>query len=221
MIEKIQAFEIPGKGVAREVKIQVESRSITQNRAILYYDLRDPKGTTPAYDSRINQNVTLPYAILFRSKIVLTGDDRAAAVSDINLASSIVFRNRKDITKQLDTSTFKYFAVRNRMSQSGRRSGRRNIDTGAYSLYEKPSAAKTGLNSYTLLSESAGEPVRVPIYGPKGEFFGYEDRPLSNNYGAGIIDIEVTISSTGEKTYAVAPNSRGDEFYINIIQPYL
>lgn len=221
MIQKIQAFEIPGKGTATESKIEVQSRFTTGDRAIIYYDLRDPRGTTPALDLSTQNYVTLPYAILSRSLIIATGEDLAAVVADSKFAVDIVFRKRKDITKESDRSTLKYFAVRNKMSQSGRRSGRRNIDRGAYSLYEKPSAAKAGLNSYTLLSESAGEPVRVPIYGPKGELIGYEDRPLSNNYGAGIIDVEVTTSSTGEKTYAVAPNSRGDEFYINIIQPYL
>ena len=222
MIEKIQAFTVEGKGIATEAKVEVQSRFTTQNRAILYYDLRDPNGTTPAYDSRISQYVTLPYAILFRSKIVLTGDDRAAAISDVSLAVNIVFRERTDIVKDsVVTYTYKYFAVRNRMSHTGRNSGRQKIDTGAYRLYEKQSAAKLGLNAYTLLSEYAGDPQRLPIYAGKGEIIGYEDRPLSNNYGAGIIDVEVAIPSSGQPTYTVASNSRGDSFYINLVQPYL
>jgi hypothetical protein len=99
MIQKIQAFTVEGKGIATEAKVEVQSRFTTQNRAILYYDLRDPNGTTQAYDSRINQIVTLPYAILFRSKVVLTGDDRAAVISDATLAKNIVFRDRTDIIK--------------------------------------------------------------------------------------------------------------------------
>ena len=107
------------------------------------------------------------------------------------------------------------------MSQSGRRSGRRKIDTGAYRLYEKPSASRAGLNKYTFISESPGEPVRTFIYDKKGNIIGTEDKYLSSNYGAGIIDIEVTIPSSGQPTYTVAPNSRGDSFYINLVQPYL
>jgi hypothetical protein len=220
MIQKIQAFAVVNRGTATEVKVEVQSRFTTRDRAVIYYDLRDPNGTTPAFDSRTNQFVTLPYAILSRNKIVVTGEDRASAISDANLASNIIFRERTDVVK--DTNTYKYFAVRNKMSQRGRNGGRQTIDKGAYRLYEKPSAAKTGLNNYTLLSESQGEAAdRIPIYDFKGRLIGYEDKYLSSNYGAGIIDIQVTISNTGEKTYTVASNSRGDEFYTNLIQPYL
>ena len=105
MKEKIQPYVIEGKGTATEAKVEVQTRLTTQNRAILYYDLRDPDGTTPAYDTRINQHVTLPYAILFRSKIVLTGDDRAAAIADATFASNIVFRERTDVIKDTGTNT--------------------------------------------------------------------------------------------------------------------
>ena len=105
MKEKIQPILIEGKGTATEAKVEVQTRLTTQNRAILYYDLRDPNGTTPAYDTRINQHVTLPYAILFRSKIVLTGDDRAAILADSTFASNIVFRDRTDIIKDTGTNT--------------------------------------------------------------------------------------------------------------------
>jgi len=99
MIQKIQAFEIPGKGTATESKIEVQSRFTTGDRAVIYYDLRDPNGTTPALDLSTQNYVTLPYAILSRSKIVVTGDDRAAAISDVKLASNIVFRERPDVIK--------------------------------------------------------------------------------------------------------------------------
>jgi hypothetical protein len=37
---------------------------------------------------------------LSRSKIIVTGDDRASAVSDVKLASNIVFRERPDVVKK-------------------------------------------------------------------------------------------------------------------------
>jgi hypothetical protein len=222
MIEKIQAFTVEGKGIATEAKVEVQSRFTTQNRAILYYDLRDPNGTTPAYDSRISQYVTLPYAILFRSKIILTGDDRAAAISDATLAKNIVFRDRTDIVKDtVDTNTYKYFAVRNMMSKRGSFAGRTLIDGNGYELYQKQSASREGLNNYTFLTSYAGDPVGNPIKDKKGNIIGYDGRQLIYSYGAGIIDVNVTISNTGQKSYIVDANTRGDEFYINLIQPYL
>jgi len=222
MKEKIQPYTIEGKGIATEAKVEVQSRFTTQNRAILYYDLRDPNGTTPAYDSRISQYVTLPYAILFRSKIILTGDDRASILADSTLASNIVFRDRTDIIKDVaDTNTYKYFAVRNRMSKSGRRSGRRKTDGDGYELYEKQSASREGLSNYTLLNSYAGKPIGNPIYDKGGNIIGYDSQQLAYNAGLGIIDIVVTISNTGEKSYIVDANTRGDEFYINLIQSYL
>lgn len=98
MIQKIQAFEIPGRGTATESKIEVQSRFTTADRAILYYDLRDPNGTTPALNLSTNQYVTLPYAILSRYKIILTGTDRDAVVADSKEAVNIFKRERTDIT---------------------------------------------------------------------------------------------------------------------------
>lgn len=222
MKEKIQPYTIAGKGIATEAKVEVQSRFTTQDKAVLYYDLRDTNQTSQVTNIVSRTVQTLPYKILSYQKIILTGNDRAAAISDINLAANIVFRERTDVIKDsADTNTYKYFAVRNRMSQRGRNGGRQTIDRGAYRLYEKPSAAKTGLNNYTFLSEYVGEPERLPVRDKKGNIIGYEDRPFSNNYGAGIIDIQVTTSNTGQRTYTVASNSRGDEFYTNLIQPYL
>jgi hypothetical protein len=98
MIQKIQTFEIQGRGTATESKIEVQSRFTTQNRAIIYYDLRDPNGTTPAFDSRNNTWVTLPYAILYRNKIIVTGADRESVVQDSKLALDIFKRERSDIS---------------------------------------------------------------------------------------------------------------------------
>jgi len=223
MIQKIQAFQIPGKGTATEAKVEVQNRFTTQDKAVIYYDLRDKSQTSSARVLATGEIVTLPYKILFYQKIRVTGNDRAAAISDISLATNIVFRERTDIVKDsTDTNTYRYFAVRNKMTQRGRNGGRQTVDRGAYRLYEKPSASQTGLNNYTLLSESLGEAVdKIPVYGPKGQLIGYEDKYLTSNYGAGIIDIQVTIPTSGQPTYTVASNSRGDNFYINLIQPYL
>jgi hypothetical protein len=98
MIQKIQAFEVPNRGTATQAKVEVQERFTTGDKAVIYYDLRNPNETTSAYDLRIQDYVTLPYTILSRTKIVVTGDDRAAAISDVKLASNIVFRERTDIT---------------------------------------------------------------------------------------------------------------------------
>jgi len=98
MIQKIQAFEIQGRGIATESKIEVQSRFTTQDKAVIYYDLRDPNGTTPAFDLRSNTWVTLPYAILSRSKIIVTGADRESVVQDSKLALNILKRERSDIS---------------------------------------------------------------------------------------------------------------------------
>jgi len=222
MKEKIQPYEIAGKGIATEALVEIQSRFTTQDKAVIYYDLRDETQTSTVRRLSDGAILTLPYKILSYQKIIVTGNDRTSIGADSTFASNIVFRDRTDIIKDVaDTNTYKYFAVRNRMSQRGRNGGRQTIDRGAYRLYEKPSAAKTGLNSYTFLSEYVGEPERFPVKDKKGNIIGYEDRPFSNNYGAGIIDIQVTTSNTGQRTYTVASNSRGDEFYTNLIQPYL
>jgi len=100
MIQKIQTFEVQGRGTATESKIEVQSRFTTQDKAVIYYDLRDPNGTTPAFDSRNNTWVTLPYAILYRNKIIVTGADREAVVQDSKLATDIIFRERPDIVRK-------------------------------------------------------------------------------------------------------------------------
>lgn len=223
MKEKIQPYTIEGKGIATEAKVEVQSRFTTQDKAVIYYDLRDTTQTSTVRRLSDGAILTLPYKVLSYQKIIVTGNDRAAAISDTSLASNIVFRERTDIIKDsADTNTYRYFAVRNKMTQRGRTGGRQTVDRGAYRLYEKPSASQTGLNNYTFLSESLGEPVdRIPVYGPKGDLIGYEDKYLTSNYGAGIIDIQVTIPTSGQPTYTVASNSRGDNFYINLVQPYL
>lgn len=98
MIQKIEAFQIPGRGTATESKVEVQSRFTTGDKAVIYYDLRDPNGTTSAFDLRIQDYVTLPYAILSRSLIRVTGADRDAVVGDEKQAVEIFKRERTDIT---------------------------------------------------------------------------------------------------------------------------
>ena len=98
MIKKIQAFEVPDRGTATESKIEVQSRFTTGERAVIYYDLRDPDGTTQAFDMRTQGYVTLPYAILSRNIIVATGDDLAAIVNDETFAVEIFKRERSDVS---------------------------------------------------------------------------------------------------------------------------
>jgi hypothetical protein len=60
--------------------------------------LRDPNQTMDVYVISTGGTITLPYRILSYQKITVTGEDRTSAVSDIKLASNIVFRERTDIT---------------------------------------------------------------------------------------------------------------------------
>jgi hypothetical protein len=98
MIQKIQAFEIPGKGIATEAKVEIQSRFTTQDIAVMYYDLRD-KTQTSEVTNVVDRSVqTLPYKIISYSKIRLTGADREAVVGDEKQAVEILKRERTDIT---------------------------------------------------------------------------------------------------------------------------
>ena len=222
MKEKIQPYEIAGKGIATEALVEIQSRFTTQDKAVIYYDLRDTTQTSNVRVYTTGEILTLPYKILSYQKIIATGNDRTSIGADSTFASNIVFRDRTDIIKDVaDTNTYKYFAVVNKMSKTGQRSGRRKIDGDGYELYEKQSASRLGLPNYTLLTSYAGKPVGNPIKDKEGNIIGYDIQQLAYSYGAGIIDVDVTISNTGQKSYVVSSNSRGDEFYINLIQPYL
>ena len=98
MIQKIQAFEIPGKGIATEAKLEVQSRFTTQDRAVLYYGLRDTTQTAIVTNVVDRSVQTLPYKIISYSKIRLTGEDRNAVVGDERQAVEILKRERTDIT---------------------------------------------------------------------------------------------------------------------------
>jgi hypothetical protein len=219
MKEKIEPYTIEGKGIATEALVEIQSRFTTQDKAVIYYDLRDTTQTSNVRVYTTGEILTLPYKILSYQKITVTGNDRTSIGADATFASNIVFRERTDVVK--DTNTYKYFAVRNRMSKSGRRSGRRKTDGDGYELYEKQSASREGLSNYTLLNSYAGRPIGNPIYDKRGNIIGYDSQQLAYNAGLGIVDVDVTISNTSEKSYTVSNNSRGEEFYINLIQPYL
>lgn len=98
MIQKIQAFEIPGKGTATEAKLEVQSRFTTQDRAVLYYDLRDTTQTSIVTNVVDRSVQTLPYKIISYSKIRLTGEDRNAVVGDGRQAVVIFKRERTDVS---------------------------------------------------------------------------------------------------------------------------
>ena len=219
MKEKIQPYEIAGKGIAREALVEIQSRYTTQDKAVIYYDLRDTTQTSTARRLSTGEILTLPYKILSYQKITVTGNDRASIGADATFASNIVFRERGDVVK--DTNTYKYFAIVNKMSKTGKNSGRRKIDGNGYELYEKQSASRLGINNYTLLTSYAGDAIGFPIKDKGGSIIGYDRPQLSYSYGAGIVDVDVTTGNTGDRSYTISNNSRGEEFYINLIQPYL
>jgi hypothetical protein len=99
MKEKIQPYEIVGKGVATEALVEIQSRYTTQDKAVIYYDLRDKTQTSTVRVYTTGEILTLPYKVISYQKIIVTGDDRAAIGADAKFASNIVFRERTDIVK--------------------------------------------------------------------------------------------------------------------------
>lgn len=121
----------------------------------------------------------------------------------------------------------KYFIVTNNVSRLGRRRGnpRVNIDVGAYELYQKPNQGKTTLSDYTFLSAGSGDQVmrEAPVYDRKGNLIGYELQyiTLSSSNRKCITDVIVSYDGAGNPSYEVSNNSRGDQFYIDLVQPYI
>ena len=97
MIQKIQALEIPNKGFATEVKVEVQDRFTTSEKAIIYYDFRDPSQTMeiPIFGS--NEAIILPYKILSYYKINVTGEDKDFVAIDPKNAVTIFSRERPDV----------------------------------------------------------------------------------------------------------------------------
>jgi hypothetical protein len=100
MKEKIEPYTIEGQGVATEALVEIQSRFTTQDKAVIYYDLRDKTQTSTVRVLTTGEILTLPYKILSYQKITVTGDDRAAIGADATFASNIVFRERTDVVKR-------------------------------------------------------------------------------------------------------------------------
>lgn len=98
----------------------------------------------------------------------------------------------------------KYFIVRNMKSYTGHYQGRNIIDHGSYKLFSKPNGGP-GWNSRTFLDE-------VNNGGTSGRY---------------LTDITVTYNADSTKTYTISPPAppgtgfRKQQFYINLIQPYI
>jgi len=101
-----------------------------------------------------------------------------------------------------------YFVVVNKVSRAGRWT-RQIIDVNSYQLYQKPDATNSNLSNYTRLTAYIGD--QYTTY--------YGNQPLSSN-DRYLTDIVAT-GLTGAYTYEVSANSKGDSYYINLIQPYL
>ena len=99
MKEKIQPYTIEGKGTASEALVEIQSRYTTQDKAVIYYDLRDTTQTSTMRRLSDGVILTRPYKILSYQKITVTGNDRASIGADATFASNIVFRERTDIVK--------------------------------------------------------------------------------------------------------------------------
>ena len=125
----------------------------------------------------------------------------------------------------------KHFAIVNKVSRLGKWYGeypRQDIDGGGYELYLKPSEANIGLNNYTLLDSFQGEGFSiytetVPVYDKEGNIIDFKlvKIPLTFSHGKCITNLKVSYDSLGNPSYSVTQNSRGDEFYINLVQPYI
>ena len=98
MKEKIQPYEVQGVGIATEALVEIQSRYTTQDKAVIYYDLRDKTQTMDVRVYATGEIVTLPYKIISYQKITVTGDDRASIGADAAFASDIVFRERTDLS---------------------------------------------------------------------------------------------------------------------------
>lgn len=102
-----------------------------------------------------------------------------------------------------------HFAVVNKVARAGVWT-REIIDGLGYELYQKPSAANNGLSEYTLLASYAGNAYLTQF----GELMTYSN-------GRCITNVSVTADASGNNVYTIASNSRGNQFYITLVQPYL
>ena len=101
-----------------------------------------------------------------------------------------------------------YFVVVNRESRAGRWT-RQIIDVNSYELYQKPDANYSGLSSYTFLTSYNGDQYTTR---EGNQLLSNHDRYLTNITATGV---------PGAYTYVVSANTKGNAYYINLIQPYL
>lgn len=96
MTYNIQFLET-NAGTATQTEVQTQDRFTTADKAIVYYDLRNPDGTTQANSIPSGNFITLPYSILFRSKIVVTGATFEELMAGVILPIDILLIERPDI----------------------------------------------------------------------------------------------------------------------------
>jgi hypothetical protein len=96
MTYNIQFLET-NAGTATQVEVQTQDRFTTADKAIIYYDLRNIESTTQADSIPSGNFITLPYAILFRSKIVVTGATVEGLMAGTILPIDILLTERPDI----------------------------------------------------------------------------------------------------------------------------
>lgn len=101
-----------------------------------------------------------------------------------------------------------YFVVSNRVSRAGRWT-RERIDVNSYELYQKPDATNSNLSNYTRLTAYNGD-----------QYTTREGNQLTSQSRLYLTSITAT-GLPGAYTYEVSTNTKGDAYYINLIQPYL
>ena len=101
-----------------------------------------------------------------------------------------------------------YFVVSNRVSRAGRWT-REKINVNSYDLYQKPDATYSGVDNYTFLESYGGDPYTTR-----------DGSQLTSQRNMYLTDITAT-GLSGAYTYVVSTNTKGDAYYINLIQPYL
>jgi hypothetical protein len=101
-----------------------------------------------------------------------------------------------------------YFVVANRVSRAGRWT-RDRIDVNSYDLYQKPDDTYSSVGNYTLLTSYNGD-----------QYTTREGNQLTSQSRLHLTSITAT-GLSGAYTYEVGTNTKGDAYYINLIQPYL
>lgn len=96
MTYQINSLETAG-GIATETEVQIQDRFTTGDQMIIYYDLRDPQGTTQVRGVPSNDYVTLPYSILSHHRILVVGGAFSELSAGNILPIDILLAKRPDI----------------------------------------------------------------------------------------------------------------------------